>query len=83
MEENPQRDVYNDFIAPEFEKNAIDFNNPNDIGDRLNFYLPNRPELNVIMFHSGYGDGRYPCYWGIAEDESICSLVVDFIIFQD
>jgi hypothetical protein len=35
------------------------------------------------MFGSGFGDGSYPCYWGISEDENICSLVVDFLVFQD
>lgn len=78
MEKHPNGNIYDDFFAAEFKKNVIDPNDPLDIGDWLNFYLPNKPDLNVIMFHSGYGDGAYPCYWGIAEDEKICSLVVDF-----
>jgi hypothetical protein len=77
MEKHPDGNIYDDFFAAEFEKNAIDANDPMDIGDWLNFYLPNKPDLNVIMFHSGYGDGAYPCYWGITEDEKVCSLVVD------
>ncbi len=32
------------------------------------------------MFHTGYGDGIYPAYWGIAEDGSVSSLVIDFIV---
>jgi len=65
-------------LDEEFKKNAVDPNNPNDSGDWVNFYLPNKPELNIIMFHSGYGDGLYPSYWGIDEKGEICSLVIDF-----
>ncbi len=68
-------------LQQNLKKNAIDQNDPQDIGDWLNFYLPNRPSLNVIMFHSGYGDGMYPCYWGTNNDGKICSLIVDFQVF--
>ncbi len=78
MQRNPEANIYDDFFAAEFKKNAIDQNDPQDIGDWLNFYLPNRPDLNVIMFHSGYGDGVYPCYWGLNAEGKICSLIVDF-----
>lgn len=81
MQRNPNGNIYDDFFAAEFKKNAIDQNDPEDIGDWLNFYLPNRPDLNVIMFHSGYGDGMYPCYWGTTDDGKICSLIVDFQVF--
>ncbi len=81
-ENNPGRDVvYNDFIAPAFKRNAKDPNNHDDIGDWLNFELPNKPELNIIMFTSGYGDGFYPSYWGITDEGNICSLVVDLQVF--
>jgi len=26
------------------------------------------------MFHSGYGDGMYPCYWGTSDNGKICCL---------
>jgi hypothetical protein len=81
MQRNPEANIYDDFFAAEFKKNAINQNDPQDIGDWLNFHLPNRPELNVVMFHSGYGDGIYPCYWGTNEDGKICSLIVDFQVF--
>lgn len=81
MQINPDGNIYDDFFAAEFKKNAIDQNDPDDIGDWLNFYLPNRPDLNVIMFHSGYGDGMYPCYWGTNDNGKICSLIVDFQVF--
>ena len=78
MRENPDCNIYDDFFAYEFKKNAIDQNDPKDAGDWINFYLPNEPELNVIMFHSGFGDGVYPSYWGTNDSGEICNLVVDF-----
>jgi hypothetical protein len=81
MQRNPEGNIYDDFFAAEFKKNALDQNDPRDIGDWLSFHLPNRPELNVVMFHSGYGDGIYPCYWGTNYDGKICSLIVDFQVF--
>ncbi len=77
MQKNPNGNIYDDFFAAEFKKNAVDQNDLQD-GDWLNFYLPNSRNLNVIMFHSGYGDGMYPCYWGTTDDGKICSLIVDF-----
>jgi len=29
---------------------------------------------------SGYGDGAYPAYWGVADDGTITDLVVDFLV---
>ena len=29
---------------------------------------------------SGYGDGAYPAYWGVASDGTITDLVVDFLV---
>jgi hypothetical protein len=38
---------------------------------------------NLIAFSSGYGDGRYPSYWGLdGKDEPVC-LVTDFNILID
>ncbi len=78
MKQHPNGNIYTDLFAGEFKKNAIEPNNPLDAGDWINFYLPNKPELNVVMFHSGFGDGVYPSYWGIDNDGEICNLIVDF-----
>ncbi|WP_433020697.1 DUF4241 domain-containing protein [Kribbella sp. CA-294648] len=32
---------------------------------------------------SGYGDGAYPCYWGVAADGTLVALVVDFLILTE
>ncbi|MCW3072386.1 MAG: hypothetical protein JWO44_2276 [Bacteroidetes bacterium] len=78
MKNNPTGNIYDDLLAAEFKKNASDPTDPHEAGDWLNFSLPNQPELNIIMFQSGYGDGVYPSYWGINEQGEICSLIIDF-----
>jgi hypothetical protein len=80
-QKNPDGNIYDDFFSAEFKKNARDMEDPSDIGDWLNFYLPNNPALNVIMFHSGYGDGIYPSFWGTTDKREICCLIVDFQVF--
>jgi hypothetical protein len=38
---------------------------------------------DAVMVTSGYGDGAYPCYWGVAADGTIASLVVDFLVLVE
>ncbi len=38
---------------------------------------------DAVMVTSGYGDGAYPCYWGVAEDGTIAALVVDFLVLAE
>jgi Protein of unknown function (DUF4241) len=38
---------------------------------------------DAVMVTSGHGDGAYPCYWGVAEDGTIASLVVDFLVLAE
>ena len=35
------------------------------------------------MVTSGYGDGAYPCYWGVATDGTLVALVVDFLVLAE
>jgi hypothetical protein len=79
MKSNPEGNLYDDFFAAEFKKNAKDQNDLSDYGDWINFQLPNS-KLNITMFQSGYGDGSYPSYWGIDENGEIVSLVIDFLV---
>jgi hypothetical protein len=39
--------------------------------------------VDAAMVTSGYGDGPYPCYWGLAADGSLTSLVVDFRVLAE
>jgi len=77
MKQNPNGDIYNKFIAPEFKKGVPDAYDPSDIGVWANFQVPSS-ELNIIMFHSGFGDGAYPSYWGFSDEGTVVSLVIDF-----
>lgn len=38
---------------------------------------------DAVVVTSGYGDGSYPCYWGVAVDGSLTELVVDFLVLAD
>ena len=69
--ENPDRDAYVTLFAAAFEKNG---------GLAANVYLPSSPQMNMVLFHTGYGDGIYPAYWGLGESGNVCSLVIDFLI---
>ena len=80
MAKNPEANMYDDYFAAEFKKNAIKQDDPNDIGDWLNYTVPNTNN-NVIMFHSGFGDGYYPCYWGLDKNGQLTALVIDFQVF--
>jgi hypothetical protein len=72
--------IYDGILAAEFKKNAVNPNDPEDAGDWVNFHLPNKPDQNVIMFQSGFGDGFYSAYWGLDDKGQVCSLVIDFAV---
>lgn len=75
IKDNPDGNIYDDLFADEFQKNA----KPNECGDWINYSLPDT-NLNITMFSSGYGDGMYPAYWGMTNDNEIVSLVIDFFV---
>ena len=77
--ENPDKNIYDDFFTEVFANNAEE--NPNyqrKGGDWINFKLPNS-ELSIPMIQSGFGDGRYPVYFGYDENGELCDLVVEYI----
>ena len=76
MKVNPKANMYDDYFAAEFKKNA---KNPEDYGDWINHKLPNS-ESTITMFTSGFGDGLYPAYWGIDKNGELTSLVLDFFV---
>lgn len=39
--------------------------------------------VDAAMVSSGYGDGAYPCYWGMADDGGLTSIVVDFRVLAE
>lgn len=38
--------------------------------------------LNLILFHSGWGDGAYPSYWGYDGSGEVVCLVTDFGVLE-
>ena len=77
--ENSDKNIYDDFFAEVFAKNAEE--NPvyqREGGDWINFKIPNS-ELSIPMIQSGFGDGRYPVYFGYDENGKLCDLVVEYI----
>lgn len=78
-EENPDKNIYDDFFADIFEKNAVE--NPlyqREVGDWINFRIPNT-DLNVPMIQTGFGDGVYPVYFGYDKDNKLCDIVIEYI----
>jgi hypothetical protein len=76
QKDHPGGNIYTDYLATEFKKNATD---PKEDGDWINLKIPNS-DLNITMFRSGYGDGSYPAYWGMTKNNEIVSLVIDFLV---
>jgi hypothetical protein len=79
LRKNPGFNIYDDFFAAEFKKSAKDQNDPEDIGDWVNYKLPGTNH-NITMFHSGWGDGVYPVYYGIDKNGNLASIVIDFFV---
>lgn len=53
-----------------------------DTYSTANICLP-ESEKNMIAFSSGYGDGVYPSFWGLDQNNQPCRLITDFCIFDD
>jgi Protein of unknown function (DUF4241) len=53
-----------------------------DTWDWANFCLDESTGLNIIAFHSGWGEGCYPAYWGYDQQGNPVCLVTDFRLFQ-
>jgi hypothetical protein len=39
--------------------------------------------VNLVAFHSGWGDGSYPSYWGLDGNGEVIALVTDFGFFVE
>lgn len=78
-EQNPDKNLYDDFFSELFEKSYI--NSPNtqrEGGDYIDFVIPGT-EYHIPMFASGFGDGYYPVFFGYSNDGKICRIVILFI----
>ncbi|MBN1802477.1 MAG: DUF4241 domain-containing protein [Candidatus Lokiarchaeota archaeon] len=70
---------YDDVLAAEFKDNCFDKEDPKDIGDWVNHRFDPEKNQNIVIFSSGFGDGIYPVYWGVDENEQLTSLLIDFL----
>ena len=78
-QENPEKNIYDDFFAEIFAQNAIE--HPlyqREGGDWINFKIPDT-DLTIPMIQSGFGDGNYPVYFGYDEDHQLCDVVIEYI----
>lgn len=53
-----------------------------DTWDWANLCLDETTGLNIMAFHSGWGEGCYPSYWGYDQQGNLVSLITDFKLFD-
>ena len=78
-QENPEKNIYDDFFAEIFAQNAIE--HPlyqREGGDWINFKIPDT-DLTIPMIQSGFGDGNYPVYFGYDKNHQLCDVVIEYI----
>ena len=77
--EDPDIDPYNDLFCDLLEENAKAHPKYQEShGDWLNWTVPDT-DCNLPMFHSGWGDGYYPVYFGYDAKGEVCAVYVRFI----
>jgi len=79
-ETKPDANYYDEVLAEEFRKYSGKNTFSREVGDWNDHRLSEDSDNNVIMFASGWGDGYYPAYWGVSENNDTIELVVDFLI---
>ena len=78
-EENPNKNIYDDFFADIFEKNAVEnLLYQREGGDWINFRIPNT-NLSIPMIQTGFGDGVYPVYFEYDKNKNLCDIVIEYI----
>lgn len=43
--------------------------------------IPSRGKTDLVAVSAGYGDGEFPCYWGINKQGLPVNLVIDFLVY--
>lgn len=77
--ENPDGNIYDGYFANVFAQSFKD--NPQyqrSAGDYINWTIPGT-DLSIPMVQTGFGDGAYPVYFGLDENDEVCQLVIQFI----
>lgn len=75
---NANGDYYTDVLASEFKE--VSAKHPLSHSEGIwNVHHPVKgDERNVVMFHSGWGDGFYATYWGADNKGNVVELITDF-----
>ena len=79
LAEDEDIDPYNDLFCDLLEENAKAHPKyQGDYGDWLNWTVPGT-DCDLPIFHSGWGDGYYPVYFGYDAKGEVCAVYVRFI----
>ncbi|WP_188066086.1 DUF4241 domain-containing protein [Brevibacillus brevis] len=80
--ENPDGNIYDGYFADVFAQSYKDHPKyQRSAGDYINWRIPGT-DLSIPMIQTGFGDGAYPVYFGIDENDQICQLVIQFICIE-
>lgn len=78
-----KRDLIDDYIDPQLKECYEKFPlNQREDGDWFNALIPGDDSVNLVVFQAGFGDGIYPCYWGLDENDQVVQLVADFFVLE-
>ena len=78
-EKNLYDDYFRDLFTESFETYPA---NQREGGDWFNSLIPGDDQINLVVFQAGFGDGIYPCYWGLDEENNVSQLIADFFVLQ-
>lgn len=73
--DNPFDDLFDDLLTENAEKYP---KYQQEYGDWVNWTIP-ETDLNIPVFHSGWGDGYYASYFGYDENKKLCGFYILFI----
>ena len=77
------RDLMADFFSRQLKECYEKYpQNQREEGDWFNALIPGDDEINLVVFQTGFGEGIYPCYWGLDEAGEAAQLVADFFVFD-
>lgn len=77
--DNPYYDLFEGLL----KENALKYPKyQEEYGDWLNWTIP-ETDLNIPIFHSGWGDGYYASYFGYDENQKLCGFYILFINIEE
>lgn len=54
-----------------------------DVRPRASLFALGSEAHEGVVLDSGFGDGAYPCYWGLDAHGSVVTLLVDFLVLAE